>query len=53
MTDMAVHTYIVHPRHLINVAILSQQLQMCVLSFLILINLLQSRRRHRNSFKID
>jgi len=33
MTDMAVHTYIVHPRHLINIAILSQQLQMCVLSF--------------------
>ena len=51
MAHVTVHAELVHPCHLVEVAILSQQLQMSNIGILILVYLLQSRGRHRNSLR--
>ena len=49
MAHVTVHAELMHPCHLVEVTILSEQLQMGHLSILILVHLLQSRGRHCNS----
>ena len=46
MANVTVHAELVHPCHLVEVAILSQQLQVGHIGILILVHLLQSRGRH-------